>query len=631
MDVMPQQPPEPTGPTVPPPPLEPPGPVAPPETPEPPGAADLLESTPASRAPAAPDAREQAAPDGRSPGIREFREFPEFPVAASGPLDPLLTEDLPPVTLRTTLRRAAVGVVAGAVLVAGAVAAVPEDEEEPAPPPAPGPAARALDAVDLGYPAPLPELTALIGDRRAQLETRPSDARSWAVLGTAYVEWARRSADTAYYVRAEQALRRSLRAEPAARGNTAARVGLARLADARHDFGAARRWAEPVRARHPEVWAVYPALAAAYDGLGDRAAARAAVRRLAALRPGFGALLRTARMYRDMGRGEEAVASARDAADRADTPARKAECLYLLGELAWERGQPQEAVAQYDAVLRIDRGHRPALAGRARALAALGRTDEARRDYQAALAGPPSPGYLLELGELYESLGRDADAREQYRRLREALARDRERGVDDALLRGRFEAAHGSPAVAVRLLTAQWARSHRSAATADALGWALHMSGDSAAALPYAEQAVGAGRRDAAYVSHLGAIRRALGDFGAARRDLAEALRVNPGFSPLEAPAARRALDSLEQLPTVLPRGVRPAPAPPDESVPPTPAPRGAAPAPSSPVPAPAAPGPAPAPTTTPAPAPESRAPAVPGPPRPAPPGTPAPRPGAPA
>jgi len=557
----------------------------------------------------------------------------------------LLVEDLPPVTLRTTLRRAAVGVMAGAVLVTGAVVAVPEDGQKPAPPPAPGPAARALDAVDLGYPAPLAELTALIGYQRRQLERRPSDARSWAVLGTAYVAWARRSADTAYYVRAEQALKRSLRAEPAEKGNTAAQVGLAGLAAARNDFGAAKRWAEPVRARHPGEWTVYPVLIEAYDGLGDQASARAAVRRFTELRPGFGALLRTARMDRDMGRGEDAVARVRDAADRADTPERKAQCLYLLGELAWERGDPQEAVAQYDAALRIEHDHRAAMAGRARALAALGRTGEARRGYEAALAGRPVPAYLLELGELDESLGRAADARTQYRRLREVLARDRSRGVDDALLRGRFEAAHGEPAAAVALLTAVWARSHRSAAVADALGWALHRSGDSSAALPYAEQAVGSGVRDAGYVSHLGAIRRALGDFGAARRDLTEALRVNPRFSPLEAPAAQRALDALQQLPTVLPRGVRPAPAPPDESVPPAPVPPTPfRPSPAPPAPAPAVPAPAPSvpdgPSSTPAPAAPAPTPTpgaappgavVPGPQRQTEAGPPAPRPTAPA
>jgi tetratricopeptide (TPR) repeat protein len=423
--------------------------------------------------------------------------------------------------------------------------AVPDDEEKKPPPPMPGSVSRALAATAAGSPITLADLKALIGDRQRWVDAYPSDARSWAVLGAAYVEWGRRSADAAYYGRAERALKRSLNAEPWENGNTAARVGLAELANARHDFGAAKRWGETVRAREPKQWAVYPALIDAYRGLGDSKSVDTAVERFAALRSGVPALVQRARMYVDRGRREDALASAQEAADRATAPAQKAECLYLLGELAWERGEPEEAVAQYGAALRTDRTHHPSLAGRARALAALGRTDEAQRDYQAALAGLPRPEYMLELGELYESLGLNRDARSQYTRLGETLARDAARGADDALLRGRFEADHGNPAEAVEVLEAEWARSHRSAAVADALGWALYRSGDPSAALEYAARAIDAGGRNASYVYHLGMIQQELGQYGPARRNLGEALRANPRFSPLAGPAAREALDDL--------------------------------------------------------------------------------------
>lgn len=373
--------------------------------------------------------------------------------------------------------------------------------------------------------------------------THPSDARSWAVLGTAYVEWARRSADAAYYGRAEQALKRSLEVRPGANGNTAAWVGLAALANARHDFGTAKKWGETVRARQPKQWTVYPALIEAYAGLGDRESVKTAVERFTALRAGVPALVQTARMYLDRGWREDALANAQDAADRAATPAQKAECLALLGELAWERGEPEEAVAQYGAALRADRAHHPSLAGRARALVALGRTDEALRDYRAALAQLPRPEYMLALGELYESLGQEEEARGQYAGLREALDRDDAQGVDNALLRGRFETDHGDPDAAVDLLDAEWARRHRSAAVADALGWALYRSGDPSAALEYAARAVETGGQNASYAYHLGVIQKALRDYGPARRNLEEALRSNPRFSPLDGPAAQEALD----------------------------------------------------------------------------------------
>ncbi|MFF8912171.1 tetratricopeptide repeat protein [Streptomyces sp. NPDC015032] len=521
--------------------------------------------------------------------------------------DPASSTDLPPVSLRTTLRRAAMGVVAGAVLVTGAVVAVPEDGKESAPPPAPGPVSRALEAADMGYPASLSDLTALLGDRQQWVGTHPSDAKSWALLGTTYVEWGRRSADEMYFGRAEGALKRSLSIEPGENGNTAAWVGLATLANARRDFVVAKKWGEKVRARQPKEWTAYPVLIDAYNGLGDYQASRASVEKLAALRPGAAALLWTARMYRDRGRREDALAGAQDAADRATTPTQKAECLHLLGELAWERGEPEEAVAQYGAALRSDRAHHPSLAGRAAALVALGRTDEAQRDYKAALADLPRPEYMLELGELYQSLGRDDDAQGMYAQFREALARGDDHGVDSALLRGRFEAAHGDPAVAVKLLKAEWARSHRSAAVADALGWALHLSGDSSAALPYATQAVDTGGQTASYASHLGAIQQALGDYGPARRNLEKALRTNPHFSPLEGPAAKKALDSLGSPPAGGPQDMEPArgaqarSAEPEAAAPqpsaPAPEPR-ATPEPSTPPQAPGTPAPGPGPAT---------------------------------
>ncbi|MFI5771703.1 tetratricopeptide repeat protein [Streptomyces sp. NPDC051658] len=487
---------------------------------------------------------------------------------ASALSEPASPAELPPLSLRTTLRRAALGVVAGAVLVTGAVVAVPEDGKKASTPPVPGPVSRALTATAAGSPASLSDLTALIRDRQQWVGTHPSDARSWAVLGTAYVEWARRSADTAYYGRAEQALKRSLNVRPGENGNTAAWVGLAELADARHDFATAKKWGETVRARQPKQWTVYPALIDAYSGLGDYKSVNTAVARFTALRAGVPALLQTARMYLARGWREDALANAQDAADRAAAPAQKAECLALLGELAWERGEPQEAVAQYSAALRTDRAHHPSLAGRARALAALGRTDEAQRDYRAALAHLPRPEYMLELGELYESLGLDGEARSQYERLREALAQDDAQGVDNALLRGRYEADHGDPDAAVELLDAAWARSHRSAAVADALGWALHRSGAPSAALEYAAQAVDTGGQNASYAYHLGVVQKALREYGPARRNLEEALRSNPRFSPLAGPAAREALDSLTPPPPVAPHDMRPAPEPEPEPVP---------------------------------------------------------------
>ncbi|KQX79665.1 tetratricopeptide repeat protein [Streptomyces clavifer] len=449
-----------------------------------------------------------------------------------------------PAPMRTTLRRAAFGAVAGAVLVAGAVVAVPDAEESA--PPVPGPVARAESAAAAGSPASLSDLTALIGDRQQWVESHPSDAPSWAVLGTAYVEWGLRSADATYYTRAEQALQRSLAAQPGERGNAEAWVGLGALANARHDYLAAKKWGETVRTREPKNWTAYPVLIDAYNGLGEYEAAGRATEKFGSLRKGVPALARTSEMYHNQGWREDALATAQEAADRATGPAEKAAALHRLGDLARERGEPEEAVAQYGAALRTDRSHLASLAGRARALVALDRTDEALADYRTVTAKLPRPEYVLELGELYESLDLDGDARTQYKRLRELLAEARKAGVNESLTEARYEADHGDPEAAVELMRTEWSGLRRSSDVSDALGWALHRAGRSEEGLQYAERAVETGVRDASYAYHLGMIENALGQDGPARSDLEASLRTDPEFSPLDAPLAQEALDALD-------------------------------------------------------------------------------------
>ncbi|KUH36140.1 MULTISPECIES: tetratricopeptide repeat protein [Streptomyces] len=412
-------------------------------------------------------------------------------------------------------------------------------------PPAPGPAARAAVAVRAGAPASLPELTALIGEREAWLRGHPGDDASWAVLGAAYAERGARTGDPAAYPKAERALRRSLDAHPVAEGNVDAALGMGALAHARGDFAAARRWAEEARQRAPRRWRVQAVLVDAYRGLGDQTAAQQALARLREMHTGTAALTRAAEVYRDRGWREDAAAVAYDAVGRAGTPTERAACLRRLGDLAWERGEPEEALRQYAAALELAPRDAPALAGRARTLAALDRTDEAVRDYRAALDLRPVPEYALEAGELYAALGREAEARAGYELLHARAAEAFAHGVDQSLVLARYEADHGRPLTAVAWLRAEWRRGHRSAEVADALGWALLRAGRAREALPYARLATEQGLRSALFAYHRGEVERALGMTGEARRHLAEALRTNPRFSPLYAPEARRALEAL--------------------------------------------------------------------------------------
>ncbi|MFJ9146976.1 tetratricopeptide repeat protein [Streptomyces sp. NPDC102270] len=443
--------------------------------------------------------------------------------------------------------RLVIAAVAGCAVLGTVLALLPA-ERTATRAPAPAPGAQALTAVAAGVPAALPDLAALIGERESHLRRHPEDAESWAVLGTAYAEQGRRTADTTFYAKADVSLQTSLKV----RANAAALGGLAALANARRDFRTARTWGEAARKLEPKRWTTYPALIDAYTGLGDYKAARAALERLTELRSGPAVMARAAAVYRDRGWREDAAAQLSDAAAGARAPAERAAYLERAGQLAWERGDREDALRHFQEAVRIDPDQRAAQAGQGRVLAALGRTTEALNAYRMALAKQPLPQYALELGELYEWLGLGQAARVQYDLLRAVVERAAADGADEELVLGQFEADHGDPASAVRRLRAEWLR-QPGIAVADALGWALHRAGQAKEALRYARIATdkvhGGGVRSALYAYHLGMIERETGQYAPARRHLREALQINPWFSPSRVRAAREALAALGEVP----------------------------------------------------------------------------------
>ncbi|WP_144081470.1 tetratricopeptide repeat protein, partial [Streptomyces albidoflavus] len=192
------------------------------------------------------------------------------------------------------------------------------------------------------------------------------------VLGAALAERAARSGAPGAYTEAERALQRAL-----AQGGTPdvrALTGLAVLAAARQDWAGAVRWGEAARDRAPGRVGAYRVLLEAYPGTGDAEGADRALERLRKVRPGPVAEVAAAWVHRERGWREDAEATVYDAAARAATPAERAAALSRAGDLAWERGEAETALARYEGALRAEPEHDGAAAGRARALAGLGRS-----------------------------------------------------------------------------------------------------------------------------------------------------------------------------------------------------------------------------------------------------------------
>ena len=107
-----------------------------------------------------------------------------------------------------------------------------------------------------------------------------------------------------------------------------------------------------------------------------------------------------------------------------------------------------------------------------------------------------------------------------------------------------FDADHGDPVAALAAARAEWGRRH-SILVADAYAWALYANGDYREAAGYEHRALALGTRSALFEFHAGMIQLKLGNTGAARTFLREAVDTNPNFSIVWSPVAARVLAKL--------------------------------------------------------------------------------------
>ena len=187
-------------------------------------------------------------------------------------------------------------------------------------------------------------------------------------------------------------------------------------------------------------------------------------------------------------------------------------------------------------------GYAPAYDALAWAEYGRGHVSEAIAAEQEAVDRIPLPQYVAMLGDLQRSDGRAADAAKQY-----ALIGVIERllvanGVETDLETALFDVDHGIRLRASLALARRAQRERPSIDGDDVLAWALERTGHCGEALRYSRRALRLGTRDALKYFHRGEIERCLGHRAAARSWFGRALALNPRFSVLWAPVARRQL-----------------------------------------------------------------------------------------
>jgi len=408
----------------------------------------------------------------------------------------------------------------------------------------PGPehSAATPQASNTGASTTSDRLTQQIEQLQQRLKVRADDYAGWATLGIDYIQQAKNTVNPAYLPKAAGVLTRSLQLDSA--DNFVAMVGMSNLRAAEHRFAEALSWAQRASKIDPYNSAVYGALADAYTQLGRYDEATQAVQRMVDLKPSTPSLARAEYVFELRGQVDQARASMQRALDDATTPADQAFAHYYLGELALAHGDAEQALTEHEAGLRVDPGYPDLLEGKAKAEAALGRQQDAVRDYAAVVARVPQPQYVIEAGEYLQSLGREKEAQQDYDLFAAENDLFTSNGVQLDVDPTLFYADHGKPALALQYGQAG-IRIRPFLEMQDAYAWALHANHRDTEALNWANKAMSTGMRSALFAYHRGMIEKSLGQSAAARHDLSEALDLNPAFNPLQAPIARQALAEL--------------------------------------------------------------------------------------
>ncbi|HET7172384.1 MAG TPA: tetratricopeptide repeat protein [Gaiellales bacterium] len=380
----------------------------------------------------------------------------------------------------------------------------------------------------------------LVARYRAEAAASPHSAQAADNLALAELQMAREDGDPTWYTRADALFRHALALAP---GDFTALAGQGSLALSRHDFTGALALGQRALAIDPSSPFAMGVVVDANVELGRYAAARSALERLLDQRPDLASYSRVSYFLELHGRTAAARRALVQATQSGAPSGENTAWAYLyLGNLDFNHGRYAAAARSYRAAIHTDPGFLHARAAQAKLAAARGDYRKAIAAYSAVVARYPLPAYVIALGDVYRAAGRPAAARRQY-----ALVRAEERlyaanGVNVDVELALFDDDHGGDVAGALARMRALARIQPSVTAEDALAWTLFKAGHARAALAAADRALRLGTRDSSFLYHRGAIEASLGMRGPAARDLRAALSLNPRFSLLYAPDARRLL-----------------------------------------------------------------------------------------
>ena len=384
-----------------------------------------------------------------------------------------------------------------------------------------------------------PQTTAeVVAKAQAEVRANPYDPTALDKLGLAYQQSARETGDPTYYTKSGEALRRALKLAP---HDLIATSGLGSLALSRHRFRDALVLGRRAQAISPTTARNYGVIGDALVELGRYREGVRAFDAMASTKPDVSSYSRIGHARYLIGDVPGAIDALKLAADAAEGQGETAAWTHVqLSKVYFSVGRISGAAAEARAALRAFPDYALAYDALAWAQFAQGHVGAAIASEHAAVDRIPLPQYVAMLGDLYRVSGRPAQARRQY-----ALIGVIERllvanGVETDLETALFDVDHGIRLRASLALARVAQRERPSIDGDDVLAWALERNGRCGEARQHSRRALRLGTHDALKLFHRGMIERCLGNRAASQTWFRRALHLNPHFSVLWAPVARR-------------------------------------------------------------------------------------------
>lgn len=384
-----------------------------------------------------------------------------------------------------------------------------------------------------------------------RIEGRPNDVANRIALGRLYLRKAK-TGDFASFAQAEKVLAQAVQNN---RNHSAAKLHLAQALMARHQFDDALELATQVTRMKPNHAVAWSIVGDCQLELGRYDAAAGSYRVLLQYEKSGATLARKAHL-------EELTGHLDLACETIGEAKRDAEASGLEGqELAWyelrhgsleqKRGSLEHAIRHYERALVLQPGYAPAQSALAKALALSGDTDRAIAIYESAIATHGEPPMMWGLGDVYNSLGKTALAEQWYQKTKAAMTLEAQAAAAAHYREfARFCCdTERDLSTALQLAKKDYLL-RRDVYAEDLMAWAHFKNGQMAEAVDSIELAMKYRTQDAEIFYHAGRIYEAAGNEAKAVNAFADALKLNPKFSLIDANDATERLTRLQKKPT---------------------------------------------------------------------------------